>query len=126
SGGKDWHGDVFDYWRNRILDANTFQNNAGGKPRGFHNQHQFGGVVGGPIRKEKDFFFFSQESWREVVPFPLVTSVPPLDIRDGQHFSNYGVKVYDPLSTRPCTAADKCPGGVQYVRDQFPNNQIPA
>jgi hypothetical protein len=126
SGGKDWHGDVFDYWRNRILDANTFQNNAGGKERGFHNQHQFGGVAGGPIRKDKDFIFFSQESWREVVPFPLVTSVPPLDIRDGQHFSNYGVKVFDPLTTRPCTAADNCPSGVQNVRSAFPDNKIPA
>ncbi len=126
SGGKDWHGDVFDYWRNRILDANTFQNNAGGQPRGFHNQHQFGGVVGGPIRKEKDFIFFSQESWREVVPFPLVTSVPPLNIRDGQHFSDYGVTIYDPTSTRACTASDNCPSGVQFVRDPFPGNVIPA
>ncbi len=126
AGGKEWHGDVFDYWRNRILDANTFQNNAGAKPRGFHNQHQFGGVAGGPIRKNKDFLFFSQESWREVVPFPLVTSVPPALIRDGQHFTDFGVSVFDPLTTRLCTAADKCPSGVQNVRDPFPNNRIPA
>ncbi len=126
AGGKDWHGDVFDYWRNRIFDANTFQNNAGGQPRGFHNQHQFGGVVGGPVRKNKDFIFFSQESWREVVPFPLIQSTPPLNIRDGQHFTDYGVKVFDPLTTRPCAAADACPSGVQYVRNQFAGNMIPA
>ena len=125
SGGKDWHGDVFDYWRNRVLDANTFQNNAGRAPRGFHNQHQFGGVVGGPVRKNKDFLFFSQESWREVVPFPLVTSVPPLDLRDGQHFTNYNVKIFDPLTTRPCNSTNNCPSGVQYVRDAFPDNKIP-
>ncbi len=125
SGGKDWHGDVFDYFRNSVLDANTFQNNTGGKPRGKHNQHQFGGVAGGPIRKDKDFIFYSQESWREVVPFPLIQSTPPLDIRDGQHFTQYGVNVFDPLTTRPCQASDNCPSGTQYVRDQFPGNVIP-
>jgi hypothetical protein len=50
SGSNRWHGDVFEYWRNRILDANNFQNNVAGIRKGFHNQHQFGGVVGGPIR----------------------------------------------------------------------------
>ena len=83
-------------------------------------------MAGGPIRKNKDFLFFSQESWREVVPFPLVTSVPPALIRDGQHFTDFGVSVFDPLTTRLCAAADKCPSGVQNVRDPFPNNRIPA
>ena len=125
-GTNAWHGDVFDYWRNRIVDANTFQNNAQGKPRGFHNQHQFGGIVGGPVRKNKDFIFFSQESWREVVPFPLVTSVPPVEIRDGQHFTQFGVKVFDPLTNRPCAPSDNCLSGTQFVRDQFPGNAIPV
>ncbi|MDQ6698955.1 MAG: carboxypeptidase-like regulatory domain-containing protein, partial [Acidobacteriota bacterium] len=68
SGGSSWHGDVFDYWRNSVLDANTVQNNIKGAPRGKHNLHQFGGIVGGPIRKDKDFVFASFEGWREVVP----------------------------------------------------------
>jgi hypothetical protein len=126
AGGSSWHGDVFEYFRTNRLDANTFQNNAAGKPRGKHNQHQFGGVVGGPIRKDKDFIFGSFEGWREVVPFPFVGSTPPLNIRDGQHFTDWNVNVFDPLTTRLCTAADKCPGGVQYARDPFPNNMIPA
>jgi hypothetical protein len=126
SGGNAWHGDVFDYWRNRVLDANTFQNNAGKAERGFHNQHQFGGVAGGPVRKKTDFIFLSQESWREVVPFPLTQSTPPLDIRDGQHFSKYGLNVFDPITNRACQVADKCPSGTQYVRDPFPGNVIPS
>ena len=126
AGGSSWHGDVFEYFRTNRLDANTFQNNAAGKPRGKHNQHQFGGVVGGPIRKDKDFIFGSFEGWREVVPFPVVGSTPPLNIRDGQHFTDWNVNVFDPLTTRLCTAADKCPSGVQYARDPFPNNMIPA
>jgi len=35
SGGKNWHGDVFEFWRNRIMDANSFQNNFNGSPKGF-------------------------------------------------------------------------------------------
>jgi len=123
--GSNWHGDLFEYFRNSVLDANTFQNNAQGQPRGIHNQHQFGGIVGGPVRKDKDFLFFSFEGWREVVPFPFVGSTPPMDIRDGQHFSTYGVNIFDPLTTRRCTPTDNCPTGVQYVRALFAGNVIP-
>lgn len=126
SGGSAWHGDVFDYWRNSILDANTVQNNIKGADKGKHNQHQFGGVVGGPIRKDKDFIFGSFEGWREVVPFPLVTSTIPTDLRDGKNFSRYGIKIFDPLTTRLCTPSDNCVSGGGYVRQQFPNNEIPA
>src|SRR5215469_10252104 len=82
--------------KNSVMDANTFQNNAQSQPRGLHNQHQFGGIAGGPVRKDRDFLFFSFEGWREVVPFPFVGSTPPTDIRDGQHFSTYGVSIFDP------------------------------
>jgi len=58
--------------------------------------------------------------------FPFVGSTPPLNIRDGQHFTDWNVNVFDPLTTRLCTAADKCPSGVQYARDPFPNNMIPT
>jgi len=54
-GTNNWHGDVYDYFRNRVLDANNFANNYAGVPKGRHNQNQFGGVLGGPIRKNKDF-----------------------------------------------------------------------
>src|SRR5262245_9189598 len=107
SGTNDWHGSLFDFWRNRILDANTRQNNASGQKRGFRNQHQFGGVIGGPIRKNKDFVMFSFEGFRERVPFPSVTSVPPMEIREGD-FSKFipqgqssTIKVFDPLTSKP-------------------------
>ncbi len=121
SGTNEWHGDVFDYWRNSILDANTIQNNAVGAPRGYHNQHQFGGVVGGPIRKDKDFIFGSFEGFREVVPFPTVSNTVPNFLRSGQDFGNY--KIYDPLTTHACVGS-VCQGSA-YIRDPFPNNIIP-
>jgi len=130
SGSNNWHGNVFEYWRNRILDANSFQSNFAGRPKDFHNQHQFGGVVGGPIRKGKDFIFASFEGWQEVIPFPALSSTPPTILRDGQGFTALGIKVYDPLTTHVCgtkpgETAAVCQGQT-YIRDQFPGNVIPA
>ena len=99
SGSNDWHGDVFDYFRNKVFDANSFQNNLIGAPKPKHNQHQWGGVVGGPIRKNKDLIFVSFEGWRERIGFPAVSSVPPTLLRDGLHFTDLGYKIYDPATT---------------------------
>jgi hypothetical protein len=63
SGGKDFHGSVFEYLRNDKLDAaNFFDNIIGQKSK--LRLNQFGGSVGGPIRKDKAFFFFSYEGYR--------------------------------------------------------------
>jgi hypothetical protein len=132
SGTNDWHGSVFDFWRNRVLDANTRQNNAAGQPRGFRNQHQYGGIIGGPVRKNKDFVFFSFEGWQERTPFPSVATVPPVEIRGGNYnFIPAGqtapIRVYDPQTSRDCIqpGANCITGGI-YVRQPFPGNIIPA
>ena len=133
AGSNDWHGNVYEYYRNTMLDANSFQSNRTGQPRLFHNQHQFGGVYGGPIRKDKDFVFVSFEGWQEVVPFPINVVTPPMALRDGQHFSDYGMQVFDPLTTHPCTAGsgaastEPCSGsfGSAFWRNPFPGNVIP-
>ena len=130
SGTNNWHGDVFDYLRNSVFDANYFQSNFAGQPRGRHEVNQFGGVLGGPIRKDKDFLFLSFEGWQEAIPFPGAgTTTIPMDMRDGQHFAKYGMTVYDPLTTRLCgsVASEPCSGsnGSQYWRDPFPNDVIP-
>jgi len=130
SGTNNWHGDVYDYFRNKDLDANFFQNNVAGAKKGRHNQNQFGGVFGGPIRKDKDFLFASFEGWQEVVPFPGAgTTDVPLAMRDGQHWSQYGMTIYDPLTTRACGSNpnEPCSGsnGSAYWRDPFPGNVIP-
>lgn len=61
SGTKDFHGSFYDYLRNSVLAANTFDNNAHSLPRAVFNRHQFGGTAGGPLRKGKLFFFASAE-----------------------------------------------------------------
>lgn len=131
SGSNAIHGSLFEYHRNGILDSNYTQNNRVGAPRGKHITHQFGGTIGGAIRKEKDFFFASLEVFRERVPFPVVQNTPPMDIRDGQHFDAYKVKIFDPLTSRTCepgidTANITTQCSSPYIRDPFPGNVIPA
>ncbi|MBI3680355.1 MAG: carboxypeptidase regulatory-like domain-containing protein [Acidobacteria bacterium] len=130
SGANSWHGSVFDYVRNSILDANVTQNNRVGAPRGKHITHQFGGTIGGRLQPDHDFVFFSFEGFRERVPFPVVRDTAPMDLRDGQGFSRYRTNIYDPLTTRTCvpgvdTASPRTACSGTYVRDPFPGNVLP-
>ena len=126
SGTNNWHGDVYDYLRNRVLDANSFQNNFAGQPKGRHNQNQFGGIVGGPVRKEKDFVFGSYEGWQEVVPFPAQGTTVPLDLRDGGGWANHQITIFDPLTTHPCGASNEPCSQSTYWRNPFPGDVIPS
>lgn len=112
SGSNSWHGTAFDYARNSVLDANIVQNKSNGFGRGKHIMNQFGGTAGGPIRKDKDFIFLSFEGFREVVPFPVVADSPPLNLRDGQHFSDYKINIFDPLTNRFCVSGKDTAKGV--------------
>ena len=129
SGSNAWHGTAFDYFRNSILDANVTQNNQVGAPRGKHITNQFGGTLGGYVRKDKDFVFLSFEGFREIVPFPVVSNVIPADLRDGQHFTQYNIKVYDPLTVHTCVKGVDTTGNANcattYIRNPFPGNVIP-
>ena len=60
SGTNQWHGDVYEYFRNTVLNAQGFFNTI--KPQ--ENQNQFGGTFGGPIKKDRTFFFVSYEGRR--------------------------------------------------------------
>jgi hypothetical protein len=64
SGTNAFHGDVFNYFRNTALDANDWFLNRAGMQRGAVHQNDFGGVIGGPVIKDKLFFFLSYEGLR--------------------------------------------------------------
>jgi len=72
SGTNKWHGDVFEFLRNNALDANDFFYKASQMASGKGNkapilrQNQFGGTVGGPLRKDKTFLFFSYQGTRQL------------------------------------------------------------
>jgi hypothetical protein len=132
SGSNGFHGDAYDYFENGALNANNFENNLNGTPRQNLHQNQFGGTFGGPVKKDKIFFFGSYEQYIENIPFTTVTSVPPAYLRPsnggGGDFTQSGYTVYDPLTT-VCTAPGgslgNCPGNA-YSRTPFPNDTIPA
>lgn len=133
SGTPKFHGTLYDFWRNSILDANTYQLNQVGERRQFHNLHQFGGTVGGPFLKRDAFFFFSYEGWREVLPGGLLTTVPTSDMfpdaSGNVNLNSYLTAVnkrgiYDPLTTT--CSSPTASGCNTYTRTQFANNTIPA
>ncbi len=123
TGGNNWHGSFFEYFHDPLFDHN-------GIPIASNQStHQFGGTLGGPLRKDKDFLFLSVEGYHEITPIPVVSDTPPIDLRDGQHFSAYGVRIYDPASTHKCHSGVDTPPDVPcfsvYVRNPFPAGAIP-
>ena len=67
SGGNQFHGTAFDYLRNDVFDARNYFD-ASPLPKPAERQNDFGGTIGGPIRKDKTFFFFSYEGLRLQLP----------------------------------------------------------
>jgi len=127
SGTNRWRGSVADFMRNQIFDANYTQNNLVGAPRGKHITHQFNGVIGGALRKDRDFLFFSFEGFREIVPFPVVANTPPPDLIAGD-FTKYGFRIFDPLTGHNCVNTVDVPAicASPIIRDPFPGNTLPA
>ena len=83
SGGNAFHGNAEYWWNGRILDANNYFRNqanalAGSQvdPRPFVNANQWAGSIGGPIKKDKAFFFFDYEGLRLLIPSPITVNLP--------------------------------------------------
>jgi hypothetical protein len=68
SGGNEFHGNALYFWNGRVLNANDWISNATGVPRPFDNANQWAGSIGGPIKKDKLFFFFDTEGLRLLIP----------------------------------------------------------
>jgi hypothetical protein len=76
SGTNQFHGTAFEYFRNSVLDANDWFSNRDHLPKPEERQNDFGGVFGGPILKDKTFFFFFYEGLRLRQPATQETVVP--------------------------------------------------
>jgi hypothetical protein len=109
SGTNAFHGSGFEYWRDSRLAANTWENNrvtpAAAKAK--LSQNIFGATIGGPIVRNKMFFFGDYQGFLRNRPGELVRSVAPDSWRRGD-FSGAGVTIRDPLTGQP-----------------FPDNAIP-
>jgi hypothetical protein len=111
------HGSVYEYFRNRVFDANDFLSNRSGQIKPKNNQNQFGATAGGPAIKNKLFWYGDYEGTRLRKGILRLTSVPLPNERIGdfstQAAAKYGVAPY-PAIFDPATGAP------------FANNQIPA
>jgi hypothetical protein len=124
SGTNDLHGSAYEFVRNKVLNANDFFQNRAGRGRPAFNQNQFGASLGGPIARDRAFFFVNWEDYRIRQSSPSITTVPSPLQRAGdfsQTFNSAGhmVVVSDPLTTR------QLPDG-SYARDVFAGNIVPA
>ncbi len=114
SGTNQFRGSAFEYHDNSWLRArNYFLPANQGKSKMVY--HQTGGTLGGPIRRDKAFFFASFERTSDRQGANLTTSVPTAGVRNGD-FSRFTALVYDPATGRP-DATERIP---------FPGNRIPA
>lgn len=81
SGTNAFHGSLFEFFRNDALDANDWFANAERLPKPALRQNNFGGVFGGPVQRNRTFFFLSYEALRLRQPQVQVTDVPSLQVR---------------------------------------------
>lgn len=118
SGTNQFHGDVFEFLRNDFLNANEWQNNLAGEPINKLRWNMFGGTIGGPVIKDKLFFFADYQGSRYNQPAVANSiSVLPTAVRNG-NLSAFGTQIFDPLTSRIVNG--------QIVRDPFIGNQIPV
>ena len=80
SGSNNYHGTLFEFLRNSKLDARDFFE--GAKPAPF-KRNQYGGAIGGPVKKDKAFFFFNYEGLRQVKTITNVVTVPDANAHNG-------------------------------------------
>ena len=149
SGTNSFHGDIWEYVRNDAFNANPFFNKVNHVARPEYRQNIFGGTVGGPIIRDKMFFFFSYQGQRIVIPSPATSTVPTVNMVNSgftnlQDLITYNSgtgtdvenrifphgTVLDPATTRAVTAGvidpvtGLLPSASGYVRDPFYTGSI--
>jgi hypothetical protein len=124
SGNNEFHGTLFEYFRNEAFDAKNFFALPTAKKAPL-DRHQYGAQLSGPIVRNRTFFMADFAGLYENRGITTVNTVPTAATRAGD-FSDYRdrngnlIVVYDPLTTRPN------PNGPGVVREPFPGNVIPA
>jgi hypothetical protein len=125
SGTNRFHGVLYEFLRNDHLNANSWSNNRNRVPRALYQRNEYGAAVGGPIIKNRTFFFANYEARKEGSPRNFLATVPLQeykngDFRNARDRNGNPIIVYDPLTTRAN------PNGSGFIRDPFPNNVIPS
>ena len=118
SGTNQFHGSAYEFLRNNAVDARPF-NNPGALPA--FRRNQFGATFGGPIIRDRTFFFASLEGFRRVEGQSATMTVPTALQRLGDFSETRGI--FDPATTVPDPADST---GKRRIRTQYANNVIPA
>jgi hypothetical protein len=116
SGTNEWHGSLFEFFRNDQMDAANFFANSTSQPKNPLRYNQFGGSIGGPVRHEKTFIFGDYQGTITRSSSPRIATLP-LDQQRSGDFSSLRangapVPIYNPF-------------GASLARTPFPNNTIP-
>ena len=124
SGTNALHGTAYEFLRNDALDARTFNEMSSNHLV----RNNFGGSLGGPIVRNKAFFFANYEGLRHTKSDTMIATVPTESEGLGD-FSASGTTIYNPFSSRPNPSFDPTrpvsPTNPQILRDPFPGNVIP-
>lgn len=111
SGTNELHGSLFEFFRNEKLNARNLFATTGSKP--LFRRNQYGFVMGGPIEKQKTFFFADYQGSRQAVGVVRTSTVPTRQQRQGI----YSTPIYDPATTQQTATG--------FRRDPFPDSTIP-
>jgi hypothetical protein len=112
SGSNSLHGTLFEFFRNEALNARNLFATTGAKPRFRRNQYGF--ILGGPVQKNKTFFFVDWQGTRLDTGVVRTSTVPT----SAQKRGVFTQPIFDPRSTRQTASG--------YVRDPLPGNTVPA
>ena len=115
AGTNEIHGVLYEYFRNNVLDAKNFFDRPGPMPA--YRRNQYGASIGGPIRKNKTFYFGNFEGARIRQGITKLATEPTTDMKNG-NFSALSTIIYDPNSLAPVNGV--------LARSPFPGNIIPS
>jgi hypothetical protein len=127
TGTNEFHGTLYEFLRNDALDARTFnQMDSASKHL---NRNNFGGSLGGPVFRNKSFFFANYEGLRLTQAMSMTDTVPTAE-EIGGDFRMSGTTIYNPFSAHANPNFDPTkpvgPANPQIIRDPFPGNVIPS
>jgi hypothetical protein len=121
AGTNSFHGSVFNFFRNETLNARNFFAPAS-QPKPKFRRNQFGGVVGGPVRQDRTFFFVEYQGQRQTIGRTVISTVPTVLQRQGVFTEAIGGRV--PTIFDPATPVPNSGGNAS--RSPFPGNAIPT
>lgn len=117
SGGNDFHGRAIYYWNGSAMNAESYISKAAGSPKPFSNANQWGGDMGGPIKKDKLFWYVNTEGLRVVLPvaYDVLTPTPAFESQVIDNLNTAGLQASIPFYCTNALAAPSLPAACANV-----------